>query len=161
MKIIKGREIVDNEWARVADEDDLPDGKIIVSIDRWQADRDVLMGRKNSGLGVELSSDHHAEDIADDLEHFEVIALNFPVFRDGRPYSTARLLREQYGYTGELRATGDVLRDQIFFMHRCGFDAYEIREDRSIEDALEAFDEFSVTYQNAADEPLPLWRRRS
>ena len=88
------------------------------------------------------------------------MALNFPIFRDGRAYSTARLLRDRYGFKGELRATGDVLRDQIFFMRRVGFDAFEVRGDRSIEDALKAFDDFKVTYQPSADESQPLWRRR-
>ena len=161
MKIIKGQEIVEDAWTHVADEDDLPEGQVIVSLARWQQDRDALIARSNSGLGVALDPDHHAEDIADDLEHFAVVALDFPVFRDGRAYSTARLLRDRYDYKGEIRATGDVLRDQIFYMYRCGFDAFEVRADRSIEDALKAFDEFTVLYQPATDEELPLWRRRS
>ena len=161
MKIIKGQEIVEDAWTHVADEDDLPEGQVIVSLARWQQDRDALIARSNSGLGVALDPDHHAEDIADDLEHFAVVALDFPVFRDGRAYSTARRLRDRYDYKGEIRATGDVLRDQIFYMYRCGFDAFEVRADRSIEDALKAFDEFTVLYQPATDEELPLWRRRS
>jgi uncharacterized protein (DUF934 family) len=161
MKIIKGQEIIEDSWTRVADEDDLPEGQVIVSLARWQQDRESLLSRGNSGLGVALDADHHAEDIADDLEHFDVVALNFPVFRDGRAYSVARLLRDRYAYKGEVRATGDVLRDQLFYMHRCGFDAFEVRADRSVEDALKAFDEFSVVYQPSVEEPLPLWRRRS
>jgi uncharacterized protein (DUF934 family) len=70
------------------------------------------------------------EEIADDLEHFQVIALNFPAFTDGRHYSSARLLRDRYGYKGEMRAIGDVLRDQLFYMRRCGFDAFAVRPDR-------------------------------
>lgn len=160
MQIIKNQQIIEDSWQHVEDENDLPDGRIIVSYDRWKKDRAALLGRKNSGLGVEVPSDVHADDLGDDVGHFELIALNFPVFRDGRPFSTARLLRDKYGFKGELRATGDVIRDQVFYMHRCGFDSFEIRADRSIEDALEAFNEFSVTYQPAEDEPLPLWRRR-
>ena len=132
MKIIKGQEVVEDTWNHVADEDELPEGQIIVSYARWQQDRDALIARSNSGLGVALDPEHHAEDIAGDLEHFAVVALDFPVFRDGRAYSTARLLRDRYDYKGELRATGDVLRDQLFYMYRCGFDAFEVRADRSI-----------------------------
>ncbi|MFN3232456.1 MAG: DUF934 domain-containing protein [Alphaproteobacteria bacterium] len=160
MRIIKDQAIVEDDWQHVENGEDLPEGKIIVSLERWREERDALIGRKNSGLGIQLSSDQQPEDIAEDLEHFEVVSLHFPLFRDGRPYSTARVLRERYGYTGELRATGDVLRDQIFYMHRCGFNSFEVREDRSVDDALKAFGDFTVTYQPASDEDLPLWRRR-
>jgi len=94
------------------------------------------------------------------LAHFQVIALNFPSFTDGRHYSSARLLRERYGYKGEIRAIGDVLRDQLFYMRRCGFDAFAIRADRDPVDALEGLKDFSVTYQAAADDERPLFRRR-
>ncbi len=160
MQIIKDRAIVEDDWHHVENGEALPDGKIIVTLDRWREERDALIGRKNSGLGIQLSSDQEAKDIADDLEHFEVVSLHFPVFRDGRPFTTARLLRERHGFAGELRAVGDVLRDQIFYMHRCGFNSFVVREDRSVEDALKAFDDFTITYQSAADEELPLWRRR-
>ena len=100
------------------------------------------------------------ESIADDLQHFQVVALNFPVFSDGRHYSSARLLRERYKYQGEVRAIGDVLRDQLFYMKRCGFDAFALRADRDPYEALESLKDFSVTYQAATDEPLPLFRRR-
>ena len=161
MRIIRDRQVVEDDWQHIENGADLPDGKVIVTLDRWQADREALIARGNSGLGIRLESDQHAEDIAEDLEHFEVVALDFPVFRDGRAFTTARLLRDRYGYKGELRAVGDVLRDQIFYMHRCGFNAFEVRADRSIDDALKAFDDFSVTYQPAADEHQPLWRRKS
>lgn len=81
-------------------------------------------------------------------------------FTDGRNYSNARLLRDRYGYKGELRAIGDVLRDQLFYLHRCGFDAYALRADKDPYEALESLKDFSVTYQAATDEPLPLFRRR-
>ena len=160
MRIIKDRHIVEDDWQHVEDGQALPEGKVIVSLSRWRAEREALIGRRNSGLGIQLAASDHAEDVAADLDNFEVVALNFPIFRDGRAYTTARLLRDRYGYKGELRATGDVLRDQIFFMHRVGFDAFEVKEGRSIEDALKAFDDFSVVYQPSADEHQPLWRRR-
>ena len=161
MRIIKGQEIVEDQWVHVEDEQPLPEGDVIISLARWQAEKDTLIGRNQGGLGVRVSPDYHVEDIADDLEHFDVVALDFPVFRDGRAYSTARLLRDRYNYEGEIRATGDVLRDQLFYMFRCGFDAFEVRADRSIDDAIKAFSEMTVTYQPATDEPLPLWRRRA
>jgi uncharacterized protein (DUF934 family) len=161
MRIIKGQEIVEDQWVHVEDEQPLPEGDVIISLARWQAEKDTLIGRNQGGLGVRVSPDYHAEDIADDLEHFDVVALDFPVFRDGRAYSTARLLRDRYNYEGEIRATGDVLRDQLFYMFRCGFDAFEVRADGSIDDAIKAFSEMTVTYQPATDEPLPLWRRRA
>src|SRR5690606_585450 len=101
-----------------------------------------------------------AELIADDLDSFAVIALNFPVFSDGRNYSNARLLRDRYQYQGELRSIGDVLRDQLFFMRRCGFNAYALREDHDPHPALASLQDFSEVYQSATDQPLPLFRRR-
>ncbi|MDX1580017.1 MAG: DUF934 domain-containing protein [Alphaproteobacteria bacterium] len=161
MQIIKDQQIVEDDWNYVNGEDSLPEGKVIVSLDRWKADRETLIGRKNSGLGILLDSDEHADDIAEDLEHFEVVSLNFPAFKDGRPYSTARLLREKYGFSGELRATGDVLRDQLFYMHRCGFDSFEINPEHSIEDALKGFEDFTVTVQPAHRDGKagPRWQR--
>ena len=111
-------------------------------------------------MGVWLDSDEEAEEIGEDVDNFQVIALNFPAFTDGRSYSNARLLRDRYRYTGELRAIGDVLRDQLFYLHRCGFDAFAIRADKDPYEALEGLKDFSVTYQASTDEPQPLFRRR-
>ena len=160
MQVIKGREIVEDHWRFVDGEavDGLGDADIIVSFSHWREARDGLTGH-NGGLGVQLEPDDAVEEIAEDLDRFQVIALNFPSFTDGRHYSTARLLRERYGYTGELRAVGDVLRDQIFYLHRCGFDAYAPNPGHKIEDVLEGLKDFTVTYQPAADEPPPLFRR--
>jgi len=132
---------------------------LIVPLDLWLEHSHALKAR-DGGLGVWLNSDEEVEAIADDLEHFQVVALNFPVFSDGRSYSNARLLRDRYGYKGEVRAIGDVLRDQLFLMKRCGFDAYVIREDRNAEEALQSLKDFSEVYQAATDQPQPLFRRR-
>ena len=159
-RIINNRQIIEDRWRQVADAEPLPpEGAVIVSLTRWRQERQALLARPNKRVGVRLKNDEPVADIAVDLPYFAVIALEFPTFKDGRALTQARLLRERYGYRGELRAVGDVLRDQIFFMQRCGFDAFELRSDQSLEDALEAFDEFTVTYQPAADEPLPLYRR--
>ncbi len=157
-RIIKNRQIVEDPWRHVADDAELPAGPVIVTLARWRRERAALM-ECGEPVGVRLPNTTNVADLADDLPQWAVVALEFPKFADGRAYSQARLLRERYGYQGEIRAVGDVLRDQLLFMARSGFDAFEVRADRRLEDALEAFDEFSVSYQPAADQPLPLYRR--
>ncbi len=159
-RIIKNRQIIEDYWRQVADDEALPpQGAVIVSLAHWRQEREALLARPDKQVGIRLKNDVAVADIAVELPYLAVIALEFPTFKDGRALTQARLLRERYGYRGELRAMGDVLRDQLFFMQRCGFDTFELRPDRSLEDALEAFGEFTVTYQPAADEPLPLYRR--
>ena len=162
-RIIKGDQVVDETW-HLLPKDQTLDGisncdDVIVPLALWLDHAHALKAR-DGGLGVWLDSDEPVEEIADDLQHFQVVALNFPAFTDGRHYSSARLLRERYGFKGEIRAIGDVLRDQLFYMRRCGFDAFAIRADRDPYEALEGLKDFSVAYQAAADEPLPLVRRR-
>ena len=152
MPLIKNKRIAADTWRHVDDEAPLPtDGDVIVSLARWQAEREALRGR-NAPLGIRLRSDEDADAIADDLAYFDLVALEFPQFKDGRAYSTARLLRERHRYTGELRAIGEVLYDQLAFMQRCGFDAFEYAGSLAAEKALAAFDEIDVVYQTAADE---------
>ena len=157
--VIKHRQIVEDCWQHLADDADLPTGPVIVSLARWRRERAALLER-GEPVGVRLPNTAQVADLAADLPALALVALEFPKFADGRAHSQARLLRERYGYQGELRAVGDVLRDQLLFMMRNGFDAFELRADRSPEDALEAFSEFSDSYQPAADQPLPLYRRR-
>ncbi|MEE8320468.1 MAG: DUF934 domain-containing protein [Gammaproteobacteria bacterium] len=162
MRVIKDNSIVEDNWQRIDQIDDdqsLPDGDVIVPFSYWQANREELLNRI-SGLGICINGDVETEEVARDLNHFSLIALEFPKFNDGRSYSHARLLRDRYGFKGELRAVGDVLRDQLFFMKRCGIDSFELRKDKDIEDALNAFSEFSVKYQPAADATEPVWRHR-
>jgi uncharacterized protein (DUF934 family) len=163
--ILHGQPITADPWQRlkVSADGALPTvpvvGDIIVPLKLWQAQRAALLARAGR-LGVWLDSAEDPAAIADDLAHFALIAVNFPKFTDGRGYSTARLLRERYGWTGELRAVGDVLRDQLFYMARVGFDAYALRDDQNVDEALKAFRDFSEVYQTAADQPQPLFRRR-
>ena len=103
----------------------LPDGQAILPKKRWLAEREQL-GHRNAPLGLLIEAGEAIDDIAADLPRFALIALSFPKFRDGRAFSTARLLREKHGYRGELRAVGNVLSDQIPFMRRVGFDAFEV-----------------------------------
>lgn len=153
-RIIKNGAVVADRWTHVGGSagGPLPDGDIVVPLETWRATRGSLL-RRNSRLGVRLAAGDDPAEIAGDLDRLDLIALEFPSFADGRAYSAARLLRERYGYAGELRAVGDVLRDQLYFMRRCGFDAFELRPGRSIYDALAAFSEISVKYQGAADGP--------
>ena len=157
--IIRDRAIVEDQWVHLDDEAPLVDGDVTVSWQRWQAERDTLRARRGD-LGVRIEGDTPIEDVAGDLEHFRMIALHFPAFKDGRCLSQARILRQRYGYAGELRAVGDVLRDQLAYMERVGIDAFEVREDRSIEDALNAFTEFSAHYQVNPGHPIVQHLRR-
>jgi uncharacterized protein (DUF934 family) len=164
-QLIKDRKIVDDPWLLVKPASDgvLPAiphaGDVIVPLSVWQESKQRLLER-DGRLGLWLDSHEEPAAIALDLANFAVLAVNFPTHTDGRGYSIARLLRERYGYAGELRAIGDVLRDQMFYMHRCGFNAFAVRADKSIENALTAFTDFSEAYQSAVDEPVPLFRRR-
>ena len=161
--IIKNDQVIDDQWTLLSAEADLAEAlrteQAIIPFALWQAHKSQLQAVKP--LGVWLESNQAVEDLAEDLAYFSVVALNFPVFTDGRHFSSARLLRERYAYTGEIRAIGDVARDQLFFMQRCGFDAYAIRADRCPVDALQSLTDFSVTYQAAYDQSLPLYRRRT
>jgi uncharacterized protein (DUF934 family) len=150
MPLIKNGTFVDNTFARVADDEPLPEGAIVVSLKRWQAEREALAAR-NAPLGVRLASDQSPEALGVDIHHFALIELEFPKFRDGRGYSWARILRQRLGFTGEIRAVGDVLRDQWLFMSRCGVDAFEVRPGTRIEDFRAALAEQTVFYQPASD----------
>jgi uncharacterized protein (DUF934 family) len=162
--IIKNKAVVSDDWnvLRLGEEDTpetvaIPDGKVIVPLKVWQAQRAALEGR--SELGVWIASSERPEELKGDLGNFKVVAVDFPKFADGRGYSTAYNLRARLGYTGELRAIGDVLRDQLFYMQRVGFDAFAVREDKNIHDALKGLTDFSEVYQNSWDQKSPLFRR--
>lgn len=167
--IIKNRVVVVDDWqvlrlaeGQTAADVTLPNGKLIVPLMVWQQRRALLEKRVAGGeLGVWLADTEGPELIADDLKQFQIIAIDFPMFTNGRGYSSAALLRTRYGYRGELRAIGDILRDQLFYLARVGFDAFAVREDRSAEAALSGFADFSVTYQGASDRAEPLFQRVS
>ena len=151
MPLLKGGKLIDDPWVHIADEVAVPaSGPVIVGLKRWRGERETLLKRTDP-VGVRLKSDHTAGDVAEDLEHLGVVALAFPVFTDGRAYTNARRLRERYGYKGEIRAIGNVLRDQYLFMGRCGFDALEVKEGETEQDWEKAVRAFSVFYQPAAD----------
>jgi uncharacterized protein (DUF934 family) len=151
MPLIKDGRVAEDPWLRL-DDDARPEpgAAVIVSLERWQAGREALAGR-NAPLGLWLRSDQSPAEVAEDLEHFDLIALEFPKFNDGRAFSYGRLLRERYGFTGEVRAVGEVLQDQLLFMHRCGFNALAVAADDALDRWLAAVDEISVWYQPTAD----------
>lgn len=149
--LIRDRELAEDEFTTVDDSTELPaEGAVIVGLERWQTSRDALLGR-DTRIGLRLTSEQAPEQIGDGLERLAVIALEFPAFRDGRAYSYARLLREKYGYEGELRAVGDVLLEQLHFMTRTGFNAFEIESDDPLRDFEIAAADFSIWYQPTAD----------
>ena len=151
MPLIKDGRLAEDAWADVADARDLPvNAQPVVSLERWQSERESLLAL-GQPLGIRLRSDQSPALIAEDLDNFALIALEFPKFGDGRAYSYARLLRERYGFAGELRAVGNVLRDQFFFLHRCGFDAFEVPDAKLAEAWQQYLTEISVIYQPTAD----------
>ncbi len=160
MPLLKDGKLIDDPWTHLPDEVAIPaSGPVIVGLKRWREERDSLLKRKDP-VGVRLQSDHTAGDVADDLDSLGVVALAFPVYRDGRAYTNARRLRERHGYKGEIRAIGNVLRDQYLFMLRCGFDALEVREGETEQDWLKATNAFTDVYQPAADDRETVLQRR-
>ena len=161
-RLIKNGAIVDDPWQLFdsnALQDGVPDdGDIIVPLEYWLANRDALLARHGQS-GVCLQPGEEPEALADDLDKLPLVAIHFPAFKDGRGYSYARELRTRYRYEGEIRAVGDVLRDQLFYMQRVGFNAFAVRADRDIEDALHGLSDFSVTYQGDVNDPRPIYRR--
>jgi uncharacterized protein (DUF934 family) len=150
MQLIKNGAFVEDKFMTVADDEPLPEGAAIVSLERWQAERDSLRTR-NTPIGVRLKSGQEPSAIVEDLDQIALVALEFPAYRNGRAYSYARLLRERHGFKGELRAVGNVLRDQFQFMIRCGFDALEVADNITPEIFAECAGFFTAFYQPAAD----------
>ncbi|MCX8145327.1 MAG: DUF934 domain-containing protein [Azovibrio sp.] len=163
--LIKHQSIVPDTWQRLeADEDPnrqpLPEADLLFPQAIWQARKNEIISRYKR-IGLWLEPDADLAPLAADLDYFQVIAIHFPKFVDGRGYSLARLLRERYHFAGELRAVGDVLHDQLFFMRRVGFDAWALKAGQDAERALHAFTTFPTSYQGAVDDPTPLFRRRN
>ena len=152
MSLIKDGKLVQDTFVDASGAETIPPaGPVIVSLAQWQSQRDALLAR-GTPLGLRLHSDQSPEVIADDVQHFALIALEFPKFRDGRAYSYARLLRERYGFKGELRAVGDVLMEQVFFMVRTGFDAFDLQQSPDPVAAFQtALQDFTVWYQPTGD----------
>ena len=149
-KLLKSGAFAADTFASVADDAALPDGPVIVSLARFNKEREHLLER-NTPLGVKLKSDENPQLLGDDVNRLSLVALEFPKFRDGRAFSWARVLRTRLNFTGEIRAVGDFLFDQMNYQHRVGFDAWEVPDDFRIEQFAAALAEMTNVYQPSAD----------
>jgi len=157
--LIKHGEVIRDDWRllREIPAEGLPDGKVIVPASYWLEHRDTL--RTRGDVAVWLGSDQTPALIADDLDGLPLVAIDFPIFTDGRGFSYGRALREHYGYKGEVRAIGEFIRDQLYYLSRCGFDAYALTTSDP-HAALASFNDFSDGYQGSISQPQPFFRRR-
>jgi uncharacterized protein (DUF934 family) len=154
--------VIDDRWALLPETAAIADvpvsTPVIVPLALWSAQHAALAVRSDIGVWLKPADDPEA--LAGDVARLPLIAVDFPKFGDGRGYSTARLLREKYRYAGELRAIGEILRDQLYFLLQCGFDTFALQPGRNVAEALAAFDDFSDSYQATVVQPVPLFRRR-
>lgn len=159
-QIIKNNEIVKDNWVVVAkDMNSIPAGEnLILPLALWLQEYNALDDRKDIGVWFD-SEDLPTQEHSQALNKLPLIAINFPVFTDGRGFSIARLLRERFNYQGELRAIGNVLCDQLCFMKRCGFNSFVLAEKRDLTVALASLNDFTEYYQTSVDQPQPLFRR--
>ena len=146
MALVKNKQITQDNWQDLAAEQ-TAQANSIVSLEYWQQNKLTLIASQQP-IGLKVSGEVAAESFIDALEHVALIAVEFPVFSDGRGYSLAKTLRDKYNFSGEIRATGDVLPDQALYLSRVGFDALLLKSDASAELAIEKLTEFSVYYQN-------------
>ncbi|MBR0758333.1 DUF934 domain-containing protein [Bradyrhizobium jicamae] len=160
MPLVKNATIVADPFVHVAEGAELPgDGAILISAERFLADPEAL-SRRAGKTGVIWPNNRPVDDLVPYLDRLAAVALVFPTFRDGRAYSQARLLRERHGYDGELRATGQILRDQFVFMTRAGFDTFEVKKDADAHAFAETMKRYSVFYQPTGDGRLTALHRR-
>lgn len=160
MPFIKAGRIAEDRFVRPRDEEPVPEeGPVLVPAARFLADS-ADFARRGAPTGVIWPNNRSVAELAPHLDQLALIALVFPTFRDGRAYSQARVLRERYGFRGELRATGDVLRDQFLFLARAGFDAFEVKKESDAAAFAAALARYSVVYQPAADRRASAFRRR-
>jgi uncharacterized protein (DUF934 family) len=152
----------DDPFTALADDETPPAalGAVLLSFTRFQREGEAWLGQ-GAAVGVRLEPDERVEGLAYDLPRLALVALAFPKFRDGRAYSAAALLRERYGFAGEVRAVGDVLRDQALLMLRCGFDAFEPADGATVDDWSRALHRFRYVYQAAADRRAPAFEVRT
>lgn len=157
---------VDNAWLQLAKDATLEQASqndvklVLVPCKLWVAEKAALLSSGKT-FGVWLDSDERVDTISGDLSLLPLVALNFPTFMDGRSYSKAGVLRQHLNYQGEIRAIGDVLRDQLFYMKRCGFSSFDLKDSVKLEDAQKALKDFTTNYQATVEEPVPLFRRRA
>lgn len=133
--------------------------KLLVPLQLWLSSKSDLLGSGKT-IAVWLDAGENVAALADDLAELPMLALNFPAFMDGRSYSSATNLRQHYKYSGEVRAIGDVLRDQLFYMRRCGFTTFDLKDSVKLDDASAAMHDYRDNYQSTIEQPQPLFRRR-
>ncbi|SED28575.1 DUF934 domain-containing protein [Bradyrhizobium erythrophlei] len=160
MPLVKQGRLTTDLFVHVPDGAELPgDGAVLVTAERFLADPEALL-RRPGKLGVIWPNNRNLDELVPHLDRLASVALVFPTFRDGRAYSQARLLRERYGYDGELRATGQILRDQFVFMTRAGFDAFEVKKDADADAFAQTMKRYSVFYQPTGDGRVTALNRR-
>ena len=164
-RLIKDGVVTENPWRCIAKDAESADAindqsnQILVHLSLWQNHKDELKASQKE-IGVWLDSEDDPYELANDTADLSLIAVNFPVFRDGRAFSSAAILRERLSFKGELRAIGDVLRDQVFYMKKCGINSFEIEDSLDVDALLQGFADFKDSYQSTVDNPEPLFRRR-
>ena len=160
MPLLKNGRVSEDAWSPVNDDAPLPsDGAIVISFDRFKAEPDRLVGR-NTALGIRLKNTDDVRALAEHVGRLGLIVLDFPKYTDGRAYSQARILREELKYTGELRAVGNVLLDQLLFMQRCGFDAFEMARPDAEMAWRKAVNAFDVFHQPTGDSRATILEQR-
>ncbi|MCK5830211.1 MAG: DUF934 domain-containing protein [Methylococcales bacterium] len=147
MQIIKDKQIIEDNWTHLADSDELSDGNITVSLARWKEEKTKLTNR-NGSTGIRLSPSDKIENFTDNLDQISLVALEFSAFTDGRSFSHARLLRNRYGFKGEIRAIGNYMADQVFYLSRVGVNAFQLEKPKDLITALSTMNDFTVTYQS-------------
>ena len=159
-QLLKDNRVIDDSWTALAEDAlSLPDGDLLLSYAQWQTFSDQIEAHRGS-IGVVIEGNAEIEDIIEPLLNLPLIAINFPKFADGRGFSLASLLRDRYNYRGEIRAVGGFIRDQLYLLSRCGFNAFKFTEDIDLSEAAKSLEDFSETYQVSADQKNPLFRRR-
>ncbi len=162
-QIIKDGKVITDEWQLVASNDEEQTGsvvetKTIIPLSVFEAHKELV---ERDDIGVWITNDVDIHAVADSIIKLPVIAIDFPTFMDGRGFSLARLLRERYDYKGEIRATGYVIRDQLCYLKRCGFNAFSFDGDIDLESTAASLNDLTEAYQTSVDKPSPLFRRRA
>lgn len=159
-QVLKDNRLIDDSWTVLAeDSESLPSGDILLSYSQWQTFSDQLDSHDGS-VGVIIEGNADIEDIIEPLLKLPLIAINFPKFADGRAFSSARLIRERYEYSGEIRAVGGFMRDQLYYLSRCGFNAFKFDDSVDLTESAKSLQDFSEAYQVSVDQESPLFRRR-
>jgi len=148
MQLIKDKQVAQDSWVSIADDLQLNADFNIVSQSRWRKEGADLINRKGA-LGLRLESDAVVEEIVADLKHFQLIELHIPAFTDGRAFTHARLLRSRFGFAGDIRVSGDFMRDQVFYLNRVGVSSFELNDQDNAQEVIASMDDFSVDYQQS------------